>query len=189
MSLFGKVKELAGRIRDAGLIGAFSRQEPNLGLLDTKTDEPQVIPRGHHYRYAHMELPRLIFEDPAAFLELLDSPMAEAWLLHAWENVGDAVRAESGAEKLEPTGLGITTCEIDSRRCCIITLPAPHETIECFFSAVVPDSMGKTCRYFVLERTQELPGEAPIGKLCEWMQDGNRTNHDRWAAGTRESFL
>jgi hypothetical protein len=188
--LFGKVKYWARRVREVGVIGAFKRPKPAPGLEEgIAAQAPEESPRAHHYLYAHVELPRLIFEDPKAFIELANTSLSEAWLAHAWESCGEAAQAERRAEKLSPNGLALTNLEIGPHCVCAIMMPFPERGGECFFAAVVPNFEHDGCRYLVLERTRERSGEAPLGVLCEWRQDGSRINHQRWAAGTIEAFI
>jgi hypothetical protein len=130
-------------------------------------------PRIHHYRFAFIILPDVVFTDPPGFLDLLEPPHGVAYLEQLWERVG--------SELAEPVALAegsfaVDLAKLQDRRAAIVTFPPPVAPPEAYFAAVVEASPGTPdeWRYFVLEDIV-ADGE-PRGVLCEWFADGSRRN-------------
>lgn len=139
-----------------------------------------IMPRTHHYFFAHNFLPRELFRDPASIIiPLIDinpgSTKSRDFLLQLWDVAGRA----SGGGILEADGLE-HSAEIFGRDiscACFIQLPEPRKKPEAYFAAIVFDSVGlavgapRLLRYFVLEYHGEKNGSAKT-MVGEWTPDG-----------------
>ena len=158
-------------------------------------------PRMHHYQFAHVILPKLLFEDPASVIIPLitDSeeiePRGRDYLLNIWDFAGThtpdgrVVAADGLSHCSEVLGSPNTTV-------IFITMPPPELKPEAYFAAIAFDGPGlalgtpRLLRYFVLEYHGAKDGE-PLTVVGEWQESAGQplyTNHGPVTQADHASF-
>jgi hypothetical protein len=147
----------------------------NETLIDTDLSERE--PRDHHYLFAHRVLPRAVFSDPRAFLQMISASQSQRVLEDLWHRIGERAEEPVKTERGKPA-LSISSHSFFGRPSIVIALPTPVATTEAWFIAVVSEDeeINDPWRYFVLENTCSKASE-PLAVLCEWFEDGSRENH------------
>src|SRR5262245_29676550 len=133
----------------------------------------EMMPRHHHYLFAHRALYACASEEPQKTIALLSSDDAQDFLEGLWAHVGEQLPAE---DRLISAGLGSRIARLDEKhQVALVTLPEPQGTTEAHFVAIIFTPPQRSLfgrkkadvRYVTLERGMELSGESRT-VLCEW---------------------
>lgn len=147
--------------------------------------------RRHHYIFAHKVLPKMFFDDPEKFLDII-AHHGNRFLGWLWTDVGEKIK-EGNSIPIERLDHRIIRRENDLT-VIVIALPMPVAAPEAYFvaaahrpgSASHPEAMA---RFMTLERSS-LPGEDRVGTfLCEWTRDEAHLNYGRGCKPNVESFV
>lgn len=199
LSLFmqvGTVRSLVGGTRSGPAPGgAFARERI---AARPGGPPPAVVPpeRAVHDRFAHQELRRQVFDDPAGVVGTLQGPGGRAYLLALWETTCRAAGVDPSAAP--PAGLESETTQVGPYSAAVVTMPAARAGGEAAFVGIVLRSYVRQdgavvdrsplVLYYALERAGEAGGTTPsAGTLCEW-QGGDRVTYADTVAGDFNGF-
>jgi hypothetical protein len=161
----------------------FFRRRPTAERTPDRVPLPE--PRCHHYTLAHLALRDAAFQHPVAFLGLLASPRAQAFLTEVYRSVEDHCREREPRPSFGPEDLKIHTVRAGRYPCAVVEMPAPRSAAEAYFVAAVlladpaeelPDPKDVQLRYFTLEEGFVFPGAPPRTVLAEWTADRTHVN-------------
>jgi hypothetical protein len=126
-------------------------------VLDSLSGLPQ--PRKQHYEFVHGILPDAIRSDPEGFLSAVSGQEGKDLVDELWKTCKE--RFPSTNDKVDPTGLDVTTRELECGHRCILTvMPRAERMGEAHFAAAVIVPGGKmlglfrkaaSVRFFTLE--------------------------------------
>jgi hypothetical protein len=142
-------------------------------------------PRCHHYMLAHVALKQIALENPLFYLGVLASESRSEFLEDLFESVDQHCRTQAARADFSAADLRFHGLRVGQFPCAIVEFPAPRETTEVFFTALVvladpsqplPEREALTARYFTLERGFSLDG-MPRTVLGEWTMDGAHVNY------------
>jgi hypothetical protein len=162
-------------------------------------DELEAIcgarPRRWHYEFAHILLPRFLFEKPDAVVSALNDPQKSPQLISA---IMDGAAVDSGLSPEESDSIA-DSISIHRHRnlihnrialLLVLEMPPPIAVAECHFVAIVY-KLDRSVHYFTLERAFDDPAKT---QLCSWdaeqvhsnFGDGPPADADRFADAVRE---
>ena len=152
---------------------------------------PNSQSRRHHYIFAHQVLPKMFFDDPEKFLDIM-AHYGNRFLEWLWADIGEKIKGGNGIP-IEGIDHRIIRRENDLT-VVVIALPMPVAAPEAYFvaaayrpgSASHPEAMA---RFMTLERGS-LPEQDRGGTfLCEWTRDAAHLNYGRGCKPNVESFV
>jgi hypothetical protein len=153
----------------------------------------EMMPRHHHYLFAHRALYACACEEPQKTITLLSSDDAQDFLEGLWTHVGEQLPDE---DRLTFEGLSSRVARLDEKHMvALVTMPEPQGTTEAHFVAIIFTPPQRSLfgrkktdlRYITLERGMELSGESRT-VLCEW-RDDSHLNYGNGPEATEVAFL
>jgi hypothetical protein len=147
-------------------------------------------PRKWHYEFAHMALPKLLFDQPNFFLSTLDDPSrslapVSATVARVAENCGlspDEARIIANSIKIHRHLHVSGECIV---RLFVLEMPMPLLRSECYFVAIAYALDGGV-HYFTLEKASKDPS---VGMLCSWNAEGRHSNFGNGTPADVDSFV
>jgi hypothetical protein len=137
-----------------------------------------------HYLFAHYALRSVALNDPVFYFGVLASPEAAKFLTHLLRTTADHARPGDPPADFTADDLRVHTVRAGGYPCAVVEMPQPRATTEAFFTAAVllvdpaaeaPDLAAAPVRYFTLEKSFDLEGNA-FAMMCEWSKDGSHAN-------------
>lgn len=156
----------------------------------SNVDQPEETEEKHrevHYGFAHKVIPRIFFDDPEGFIDILKGELALERLLHVWSQY-DLEMQEYGDRPLPADGMDVDIIKIKAFEGVLITMPEAKFQVEACFIACLFSKENSTFRYFVFEFTNSIDDEG-IAVLCEWMPGKRRRNFERKGKISVDVFL
>lgn len=147
--------------------------------------------RRHHYIFAHKVLPKMFFDDPEKFLDIV-AHYGNHFLKWLWADVGERIKGGNGIP-IEGLNHRIIKRE-NGLMVVVIVLPMPVVTPEAYFVAAAYRSASAShpepmVRFITLERSR-LPEEGREDTfLCEWTRDEAHLNYGKGCKPDIESFV
>ncbi|MEV4313317.1 hypothetical protein [Actinocrispum sp. NPDC049592] len=130
-------------------------------------------PRHHHYRFAHVSLPRIALGGTVNLRQFADEGKLGQMLRGFWDFVGTQQVAEE--DRLPADGLSSETVTTGDSTVLLITLPRALKATEAYFVAIAYRAAAAIPRYFCLEHgTPLFPDTTMIG---EWVQGEGGLSH------------
>lgn len=133
-------------------------------------------PREHHLHFAHRQMPREFFGNPAKMMETLQQGMGDTFLFYVWQELGKTLKhplkhadigSLPGSKKKEVLTLSIVGIDKkDGWTWAVIRLPptvGPGESVY-----IIMLQRPGQARYFTVDRTKQ----AKRGALVERFKDG-----------------
>ncbi|MBZ0119481.1 MAG: hypothetical protein K8H88_21000 [Sandaracinaceae bacterium] len=149
-------------------------------------------PRDHHYAFAHMALPSVVFGlGPRVDLERMAAE--RAFFTDLWTEAGRAM----GGELLPAEGLSAQYVRDGELDAVIVTMPQARFPVEAIMTAIVRRTTRRMLvfsrrelRYLTLEVGVTLTGDqAGRTVLGEWTQEPSHLNFGDGPPPTREDFV
>ena len=144
------------------------------------------------YYFAHIYLPRMLFEFPQKMYENLANQKGNDFLLYLWNNA-----AKETASKTPPSGLKLFGEKLDpTHGIFIVQMPKPQVVPEAFYGAAVfgieyftavPKVV--TVQYFTLEHGQNPYERSEEYHFCEWSTLKEHTNYGRLSQNNMRIFI
>ena len=127
-------------------------------------------PRPHHYRFGHRALPSVLLSPRVDLRAIVDQGRVLAGLRSTWVSVGEELDAQ---DRLDDDGLNCAVVEVAGTQGLLVTLPAPADATEAYFTLVLPLAPAGTRRYFTLEFSWDVVGARPSTVIGEWSDRGH----------------
>ena len=158
-----------------------------------ETLEPQ---RPLLYCFQHVALREAVFINHPELIKELTEPPPDPPLIHFWSTA--CLRCEEAGLFADEAALSewidavqIRSYAKDGFTIYIVKMPRPQFSLEAFFVSIVhkdgePHQYGlksPATRYFTLEKA-DVAG--PL--LCEWLENGSRTNYGEGTVPTQDAF-
>jgi len=149
------------------------------------SDFKELLPRKHHYIFAHRLLPYLAFRSREQLAALLESPQATRALVHLWDTLGDKLSVE---ERIPGDQIEVFYETLEGGwGAAVVRMPPARRTAEAHFVGILfgpaADEGGaqskRRLRYVTLEKHVALideEGPRSGTMLCEWTGEQGETH-------------
>jgi hypothetical protein len=140
--------------------------------------------RPAHYLFAHYALRSVAFNDPVFYLGVLASPERREFLTNLLRTTAEHLRPGDPPPDFTVDDLKVHAVRAGGYPCAVVEMPVPRAMTEAYFTAAVllvdpaeeaPDLANAPVRYFTLERSIDLDGNA-FAMMCEWTRGGTHSN-------------
>ena len=150
------------------------RTETNVESTETNKGvelEEKVPTRIQHYKFAHVVVKDMFFEDQEKLLQQILKPEGE--IRGLWYNVGEFYAENyEDVEVIDGSNIKVTAKEFENKLFVIVSLPEPKERAEAYFlGLIIPRDDTKKARYITLEYGKEK--DQIFSVLCEWTKDSH----------------
>lgn len=157
---------------------------------------PHLMPRAHHYIYAHILLrdtaftskPNLPTYGAMGLVGLALKGKLKDNIVEQWTRAGEQLPPPE--EPIPADGIDAEFVSLTDHDAALITLPAPERPSEVYYAVVAHHRDKPRMRYFTLERS--LPGEngEPTAVVGEWWSNQRgRANYGELPDPGRDSFI